>query len=106
MASGAPLVSLTGAVPSNAELETFHGVDHIQFTEHAFATVTKSSRRVTSAADIQAAVTDAFALAVAGRPGPVHVEIPRHVLEGDRFESLFSIRPTFQTDAMARGLAR
>src|SRR5689334_6337086 len=87
MASGAPVVSLTGAVPSNATLETFHGVDDVQFTERAFAPVTKSSRRVTSAADIQAAITDAFALAVNGRPGPVHVEITRDVLEGDRFET-------------------
>src|SRR5690242_9417625 len=87
MASGAPLISLTGAVPTNAALETFHGVDTLDFTEHAFAPVTKSSRRITSAGEIQSAITDAFALAVAGRPGPVHVEITRDVLEGDRFES-------------------
>src|SRR5207248_2052432 len=31
--------------------------------------------------------TAALALAVAGRPGPVHVEITRDVLESDRFES-------------------
>src|SRR5207237_5913532 len=68
MASGAPLVSLTGAVLSNAALETFHGVDDIDFTERAFASLAKSSRRVTRAADIQAAIGDAFALAVAGRP--------------------------------------
>ncbi len=85
MASGAPLVSLTGAVPSRAALETFHGVDAVDFTERAFAPVTKSSRRVTRAADIQPALGDAFALAVAGRPGPTHVEITRDVLEGDSF---------------------
>src|SRR5436190_9656431 len=34
MASGAPLVSLTGAVPNGAALEPFHGVDEVQFTEH------------------------------------------------------------------------
>ena len=50
MASGAPLVSLTGAVPSDAALETFHGVDEVNFTERAFASITKSSRRVTRAA--------------------------------------------------------
>jgi acetolactate synthase-1/2/3 large subunit len=83
MASGAPLVSLTGAVPSGAALETFHGVDAVDFTERAFAAITKSSRRVTRAADIQDAVGDAFALAVAGRPGPIHVEVTRDVLEGD-----------------------
>jgi acetolactate synthase I/II/III large subunit len=87
MASGAPLVSLTGAVPSNAALETFHGVDEVDFTQRAFAPVTKSSRRVTRAADIQPALADAFALAVAGRPGPTHVEITRDVLEGDPFEA-------------------
>jgi acetolactate synthase-1/2/3 large subunit len=87
LASGAPLISLTGAVPSNAARETFHGVDEVDFTEHAFARVTKSSRRVTAAAQIQEALTHAFALSVAGRPGPVHVEITRDVLEGNRFES-------------------
>jgi acetolactate synthase I/II/III large subunit len=86
MASGAPLVSLTGAVPSGAALETFHGVDEVDFTERAFAAITKSSRRVTRAADIQDAVGDAFALAVAGRPGPIHVEVTRDVLEGDAVE--------------------
>ena len=87
MASGAPLVSLSGAVPSGAALETFHGVDAVDFTERAFAPVTKSSRRVTHAAAIQDAIGDAFALAVAGRPGPAHVEITRDVLEGEPFEA-------------------
>src|SRR2546430_6945138 len=75
MASGAPLVSLSGAVPSRAALETFHGVDEVDFTERAFRPIAKSSRRVTSAGDIQGALTDAFALAVDGRPGPTHVEM-------------------------------
>jgi acetolactate synthase-1/2/3 large subunit len=87
MASGAPLVSLTGAVPNGAALETFHGVDEVDFTERAFAPIAKSSRRVTRAADIQGAIGDAFALAVAGRPGPTHVEVTRDVLEGDPFDA-------------------
>src|SRR5438552_10512195 len=87
MASGAPLVSLTGAVPSDAALETFHGVDDVDFTERAFAAIAKSSRRVTRAADIQAAIGDAFELAVIGRPGPTHVEVTRDVLEGDPFDA-------------------
>ncbi len=88
MASGAPLVSLTGAVPSNAALETFHGVDVVDFTERAFGPIAKSSCRVTRAADIQAALGDAFTLAVAGRPGPTHVEVTRDVLEGEPFDAL------------------
>jgi thiamine pyrophosphate-dependent acetolactate synthase large subunit-like protein len=87
MASGAPLVSLTGAVPNGAALETFHGVDDVDFTERAFAAIAKSSRRVTRAADIQGAIGDAFLLAVDGRPGPTHVEVTRDVLEGDAFEA-------------------
>lgn len=87
MASGAPLVSLTGAVPSGAALETFHGVDEVDFTERAFASLAKSSRRVTRAADIQGAIGDAFVLAVTGRPGPTHVEVTRDVLEGDPFDA-------------------
>src|SRR5438552_809182 len=87
MASGAPLVSLTGAVPSSSALETFHGVDEVDFTERAFAPIAKSSRRVTRAGDIQGALTDAFALAVDGRPGPTHVEVTRDVLEGDPFDA-------------------
>src|SRR5229473_8705587 len=87
MASGAPLVSLTGAVPNDAALETFHGVDDVDFTERAFASIAKSSRRVTRAADIQGAIRDAFVLAVAGRPGPTHVEVTRDVLEGDPFDA-------------------
>jgi acetolactate synthase-1/2/3 large subunit len=86
MASGAPLVSLSGAVPNGAPRETFHGVDEVDFTERAFAAVTKSSRRVTHASEIQDALTGAFARAVAGRPGPTHVEVTRDVLEGDSFE--------------------
>jgi acetolactate synthase I/II/III large subunit len=87
MASGAPLVSLSGAVPSGAARETFHGVDEVDFTERAFAAVCKSSRRVTRAAEIRAVLGDAFAQAVAGRPGPTHVEVTRDVLEGEAFES-------------------
>src|SRR5438132_12716238 len=61
MASGAPLVSLTGAVPTTAALETFHGVDEVDFTERAFAPVVQSSRRVTRSAEIHPALTEPFA---------------------------------------------
>ena len=86
-AAGAPVVQLTGAVPTGAALETFHGVDAVDFTARAFAPVTKASERVTRAQDIPAALTRAFALAAAGRPGPVHVEITRDVLEGAPFDT-------------------
>jgi len=43
-------------VPNGAALEAFHGVDAADFTERAFAPIAKSSRRVTHAAEIQAAL--------------------------------------------------
>jgi acetolactate synthase I/II/III large subunit len=106
MASGAPVVSLTGAVPSGAALETFHGVDEVDFTERAFAPIAKSSRRVTRAADIQAAIGDAFALAVAGRPGPTHVEITRDVLEGVPFDAALPIKAADVSAQVAPDLDR
>src|SRR5438552_13242645 len=41
LASGSPVVHLTGAVPTDAALETFHGVDEVDFTARAFGPVTK-----------------------------------------------------------------
>ncbi len=84
-AAGAPVVHLSGAVPNGADRETFHGVDAEDFTARCFQEVTKSSRRVTRAEEIQGALGRAFALAVTGRPGPAHVEITRDVLEGPPF---------------------
>jgi acetolactate synthase I/II/III large subunit len=106
MASGAPLVSLTGAVPSGAALETFHGVDEVDFTERAFATITKSSCRVTRAADIQRAMSEAFALALGGRPGPTHVEVTRDVLEGDPFDTAPPAPAALPSAAVAPDLDR
>ncbi|HEV8636686.1 MAG TPA: thiamine pyrophosphate-binding protein [Chloroflexota bacterium] len=106
LAAGAPLVHVSGAVPTGAALEAFHGVDVLDFTERAFAPVTKSSNRVTRAADVAGALTRAFELAVDGRPGPVHVEITRDVLEGEPFDSP-PPRPARQPSAaLAPGVER
>lgn len=79
-AAGAPLVHISGGVPNDAAREAFHGVDTPDFLQAAFTPVTKWSVRVEEAADIPAVLRRAFALAVAGRPGPVHVEIPLSTL--------------------------
>lgn len=80
-AAGAPLVHISGGVPEGAFKEAFHGVDTTDFLQAAFTPVTKWSVRVGDAAAIPAVLTRAFALAVAGRPGPVHVEIPLSTLQ-------------------------
>lgn len=75
LAAGAPLVHISGGVPKGAAKEAFHGVDETDFLQRIFAPITKSSVRIEEAAAIPAALHEAFALAVSGRPGPVHVEI-------------------------------
>jgi acetolactate synthase-1/2/3 large subunit len=47
----------------------------------AFDRIVAWSRRVRTADDAAAAVTDAFAFFAAGRPRPVHIEVPLDVLE-------------------------
>lgn len=82
-ATGSPLVHLSGGVPVDADLESFHGVDDPEILQKAFAPATKWSVRVTDPQQVADALTHAFALAVSGRPGPVHVELARNVLDGD-----------------------
>jgi acetolactate synthase-1/2/3 large subunit len=85
-AAGAPLVHISGGVPDGAFKEAFHGVDTTDFLQAAFTPVTKWSVRVEDAREIPAVLNRAFALAVAGRPGPVHVEIPLSTLHVDAID--------------------
>src|SRR6476469_1998247 len=85
-AAGAPLLHISGGVPDGAFKEAFHGVDTVDFLQHAFTPVTKWSVRVENAAEIPGVLRRAFALAMSGRPGPVHVEIPLRTLQHDPIE--------------------
>jgi acetolactate synthase-1/2/3 large subunit len=80
-AAGAPLVHISGGVPNGAAREAFHGVDEPGFLLRAFEPVTKWSVRIEEAAEIPEALARAFAVATAGRPGPVHVEIAESALK-------------------------
>ena len=71
-----PMVHISGDVPLNAGNEAFHGVDRADFLHRMFSDITKGSVRIERPADIPAVLSRAFALAVSGRPGPVHVDIP------------------------------
>jgi acetolactate synthase-1/2/3 large subunit len=84
--AASPMVHISGAVPTNAGLEDFHGVDKPDFLVRMFADVTKWSVAVERAEDIPDVLARAFAVAASGRPGPVHVEIPQDILEGDAAE--------------------
>jgi acetolactate synthase I/II/III large subunit len=88
--AASPLVHISGAVPVKADREAFHGVDDPAFIHHMFRKITKWSARVERLADIPEVMAKAFHIARSGRPGPVHVELPRvsdyseHILQEER----------------------
>src|SRR6185312_16066224 len=78
--AASPLVHISGAVPTGASYESFHGVDRPDFLVRMFAEVTKWSVSIARPEEIPHVFARAFALATSGRPGPVHIEIPQDVL--------------------------
>lgn len=75
--AASPVVHVTGSVPLDAAREAFHGVDDPDFLVDMFRKVTKWSVRVQRIEDVSSVMARAFRIARSGRPGPVHVEIPR-----------------------------
>ena len=75
--AASPMVHIGGAVPLKADMEAFHGVDDPAFVHEMFKKITKWSARVERLADIPEVMAKAFHIARSGRPGPVHVELPR-----------------------------
>ena len=75
--AASPMVHISGAVPLNASLEPFHGVDDPAFVNEMFKPITKWTTRVERLADVPEIMAKAFHIARSGRPGPVHVELPR-----------------------------
>ncbi len=75
--AASPMVHISGAVPLKADLEAFHGVDDPAFVNEMFKKITKWTARVERMEDIQQVIAKAFQIARSGRPGPVHVELPR-----------------------------
>jgi acetolactate synthase-1/2/3 large subunit len=75
--AASPMVHIGGAVPLKSPLESFHGVDDPAFVDDMFRPITKWTMRVKRLADVPEAMAKAFHIARSGRPGPVHVELPR-----------------------------
>ncbi|MGH8635395.1 MAG: thiamine pyrophosphate-binding protein, partial [Burkholderiales bacterium] len=75
--AASPMVHISGAVPLKADREAFHGVDDPAFIHEMFKKITKWSARVERIEDIPGVMAKAFHIARSGRPGPVHVELPR-----------------------------
>jgi len=75
--AASPMIHIGGAVPLKADLEAFHGVDDPSFVHQMFKHITKWSARIERIEDIPEVMAKAFHIARSGRPGPVHVELPR-----------------------------
>ena len=75
--AASPMVHIGGAVPLKADREAFHGVDDPAFVHQMFKHITKWSARIERIEDIPQVMAQAFHIARSGRPGPVHVELPR-----------------------------
>jgi acetolactate synthase-1/2/3 large subunit len=88
--AASPMVHIGGAVPLKADLEAFHGVDNPAFVHEMFKHITKWSARVERIEDIPEVMAKAFHIARSGRPGPVHVELPR---VSDYSEYILSDKP-------------
>ena len=88
--AASPMVHIGGAVPLKADMEAFHGVDDPAFVHEMYRKITKWSARVERLADVPETMAKAFHIARSGRPGPVHVELPRvsdyseHILQEAR----------------------
>ena len=111
--AASPMVHISGAVPHNAALESFHGVDDPAFVNKMFQPITKWSTRVERLADVPEVMAKAFHIARSGRSGPVHVELPRlsdysdFVLQGEpAVLSAYKPIPTAVTGVEAQDLER
>tara|TARA_B100000315_G_scaffold205263_1_gene198954 strand:- start:1775 stop:3469 length:1695 start_codon:yes stop_codon:yes gene_type:complete len=80
MMDSIPMVAITGQVPRAAI-----GRDAFQETDMTGITlpITKHNYLVMNVADVAPAIKAAFHIARTGRPGPVLVDLPKDVLEGD-----------------------
>lgn len=71
-----PIVAITGNIDSSLlARDTWHDIDIVEI----YRPVTKWSTLVSDAGEIPAVLEQAFRIAMAGRPGPVHVNIPKDV---------------------------
>lgn len=84
LADSVPMLVISSEVPSFWASKPQRQYSHfVPRCGDVAAAVSKRSLLITSVTDIEAAVTEACALARGGRPGPVHLSIPIDVLAAD-----------------------
>jgi thiamine pyrophosphate-dependent acetolactate synthase large subunit-like protein len=80
-AESQPMLILSSGMPTGTEGQDLGQLHEAKNTSAAMDQLIRWSRRVHTAEEAAAAVTDAFESFTGGRPRPVHVEIPVDVLE-------------------------
>ncbi len=80
-AESQPMLILSSGMPTGTEGQDLGQLHESKNTSAAMDQLIRWSRRVRTAEEAAAAVTDAFESFTGGRPRPVHVEIPVDVLE-------------------------
>lgn len=101
--SASPLIHISGAVPTGASYESFHGADKPDFLVRMFTEITKWSVSIERPEDIPHVFARAFAIATSGRPGPVHIEIPQNVLLADATLMDTYVRQTIPPERLTEG---
>ncbi|UCE86580.1 MAG: hypothetical protein JSU66_02250, partial [Deltaproteobacteria bacterium] len=76
-----PVLHVSGTVPRYSGPDEFHGARDPDFLVRIFEGVTKWSDAAPSVDALPALLSEAFQRSMSGRPGPVHLEIPRDVMQ-------------------------
>ncbi|MDK2867925.1 MAG: 5-guanidino-2-oxopentanoate decarboxylase, partial [Clostridiales bacterium] len=75
-----PMVVISSQLPTNIVNQRTGFLHELKNSTIMAQSVTKMSKTITSADQIEYAVYEAYALAQSGRPGPVHLEVPLDIL--------------------------
>ncbi|WKY44108.1 5-guanidino-2-oxopentanoate decarboxylase [Eubacteriaceae bacterium ES2] len=75
-----PMVVISSQLPTTIMNQSTGFLHELKNSTIVAGAVAKESRRVTAASQIEEMIGWAYRLAVSGRPGPVHVEIPLDIL--------------------------
>jgi acetolactate synthase-1/2/3 large subunit len=78
--NSSPLIHISGDFRTDDRVLSYHGVDDYDFGLKIFQPITKWSVRIEKTKDIPKILSKAFNVSKSGRPGPVHIQIPRNIL--------------------------
>jgi acetolactate synthase-1/2/3 large subunit len=86
--NSSPLIHISGDFRTDDRVLSYHGVDDYDFGLKIFQPITKWSVRIEKTKDISKILSKAFNISKSGRPGPVHIQIPRNILskEAERYD--------------------